>query len=261
MSRLQNSFNRIIGVLPLNNSVLTRTRNFLPDYSYTDNFIDTHSFDEIVILKIDSDTSREALNLHSKAISRLMENSALPLTLGGGISSVEDVSLRFQWGADRVMLGKNILGKKNSVKELISIYGAQAIISCINYDSSLISTNKDYLSEICETAREYQDLGVGEIMLTAVDRDGTLQGLDLFLPDYLWSRVDLPITLNGGLGNWMHIKSAFSMPGVSGVCTSNILHLTSSAIKSSKKSLLASGVRVRGEWNLSNHRLGSENGI
>jgi len=83
MSRLQNSFNRIIGVLPLNNSVLTRTRNFLPDYSYTDNFIDTHSFDEIVILKIDSDTSREALNLHSKAITRLMENSAYTANLRG----------------------------------------------------------------------------------------------------------------------------------------------------------------------------------
>ena len=98
-------------------------------------------------------------------------------------------------------------------------------------------------------------------MLTAVDRDGTLQGFDCSLPDYLGSRIDLPLTLNGGLGNWMHVRNAFSIPGVGAVCTSNILHLTSSAIQSLKRTLISNGIRVRGGWAFDYNELESENGI
>jgi len=241
------SFNRIIGVLPLSNSILTRTRNFIPDYAYTDNFVDTKYFDEIVILKIDNDTSEEALDLHAKAISRFMRDSALPLTLGGNVSSIRQADLRFEWGADRIMIGQNLMSNHNALNVLAARYGSQALVGCINYQSNRMVEESEYLEKIGQLADRYESLGIGELILTAVDRDGTLQGLDLILPEYVGNSIDIPIILNGGLGNWKHVEDAFSKQNIAGVCTSNIFHLSTSAIQSMKRNLYSRGVRVRYE--------------
>jgi len=248
MIKPQNSFNRMIGILPLNGSILTRTRNFVPDYAYTDKFVDTHFFDEIVILKIDENFSKKAVESHAETINRLMGKSALPLTLGGNIRSIADAAIRFEWGADRVMLGKKMMSDVKSLRELVSQYGSQAIVGCINYDSESISHEKSYCEEVYRMAHTYQELGIGELMLTAIDRDGTLQGFDQNLPNILNDTIEIPIVLNGGLGNWTHIETIFLNQNIAGVCTSNILHLSTSAIKSMKETLYSRGVRVRREF-------------
>jgi len=249
LSESKIAYNRIIGVLTLNFSILTRTHGFVPDYPYTDCFIDSRYFDEIVIVKVDNSTSERDVNLYRDAVERLMRKVALPLTLGGSITTFNDACLRFEWGADRILLGETMLGQTKEVKRLISLFGSQALIACINYYSSKLELSDSYRKKTVNTALRYQDMGVGEILFSAIDKDGNLQGMDNFLARQLESTpIGLPVVLNGGLGNWLHIEEAFESKKISGVCTSNILHLTTTSVRSMKQALISRGGKFRSNW-------------
>ena len=249
LSETRLSYNRIIGVLPLNHGILTRTHGFVPDYAYSDNFIDHRYFDEILIVKVDESKSQQDLNLYRDAVKRLMQNIALPLTLGGSIGNFEDACMRFRWGADRILLGRNLLNQTKDVEKLTSTYGSQALIACINYYSTRLEQEESYRNEIINLARSYQEYGVGEILFSAIDRDGTLQGMDKPLTKSLENdALSLPVVLNGGLGNWLHVEEIFENGKISGVCTSNILHLTTTSVRSMKQTLISRGGRFRDDW-------------
>lgn len=94
-------------------------------------------------------------------------------------------------------------------------------------------------------AKEAEDLGAGEILITAIERDGALQGYDLELCGLVADAVSIPVQVLGGCGNWQHMTQAFSVPGVSAACTQNIYHFTEQSIASAKKYLATKGVPVR----------------
>jgi cyclase len=126
----------------------------------------------------------------------------------------------------------------------------QAFIGSIVYDSRKIHTNSEKES-IKALITQFTSLGVSEIMLTAIDRDGSLKGLDLTGAEFAKKLTNSPLILSGGLGNWKHIEDALSLDSVVGVSTSNIHHLSSSAIESAREYLIEKKVPIRYNY----HRL------
>lgn len=245
---MNSNYKRIVGNILINEGSICRTRNFIPDYNYTHNFLDSRYFDELTLIDVSKKSGLISRAKYLEKVSELIDNSTLPITLGGNLRNKKDIDYMFTFGADRVLIGKNLLLNESHLRNSVSTHGSQAIIFALDFDSKLLKTSKEYQSKLVEDAKRVIDLGVGEILLNATDRDGMLRGLDTFAPELLHSQVGVPLIICGGLGNWEHLANALRLDSVSGVGTSNILHLTSQAVLSAKHFLTESNIPVRMPW-------------
>jgi len=244
---------RLIIVLTINDGVLFRTRRFQPDYRYTLNFVDTWSADEIVLLDVTRSSEASRANFLS-VVTSLGEKCFVPLTAGGGVRTLEDVELLFRNGADKIAINTEALNRPGFISEIASAYGSQSVVVSIDAKKgtmpkeAVVMSNNGTIDtgwEVKSWAREVEARGAGEILLTSVERDGSLEGLDIDLINDVCSAVQIPVLALGGVGNWSHFKDAFLKTKVAGVCTQNIYHFTERSIKSAKKFLLQSGIVVR----------------
>jgi imidazole glycerol-phosphate synthase subunit HisF len=244
---------RLLVVLTINDGVLFRTKRFQPDYRYTLNFVDTWSTDEIVILDV-TRSSRDSRANFLSVVASLGEKCFVPLTVGGGVRTLEDVEVFFRNGADKIVINTGALNRPEFISEVASAYGSQSVV--VSIDAKKVKTQKeatvmssngaiDTGRKVKSWAREVESRGAGEILLTSVERDGSLEGLDIGLIDAVCTAVQIPVLALGGVGNWSHIKEAFLTTKVAGVCTQNIYHFTERSIKSAKKFLFQSGIAVR----------------
>ena len=117
------------------------------------------------------------------------------------------------------------------------------------HDGSVVTYKNSGSSEtgfsLKETIKHFQSLDVGELLFNSIDRDGSLEGLDLGLLQQIASLLDRPTLVAGGLGNWRHMKEALDMQELSGVATSNVYHLTQSAMKLFRQKMAENGILVR----------------
>lgn len=240
---MTSQYKRIIGNLLISNGQLCRTKEFIPDYYYTLEYIDTKNFDELLIINVGNNSNIFEDNFNT-TITKIMKKVELPLILGGNINNEKSILRSFEIGADRVLLGKSSLREDTKYQKLLSKYGMQAFIGSIVYDSRKIHTNFEK-ENIKDLITQFTSLGVSEIMLTAIDRDGSLKGLDLIGAEFAKNLTNSPLILSGGLGNWKHIEDALSLDSVVGVSTSNIHHLSSSAIHSAREFLIKKKVPIR----------------
>ena len=245
---------RIIFVLTFLDGVLFRTRNFKPDYRYTHNFVDSWSVDEIVILDISrsKQSSRKIFLDRVKAIAR---DCFVPLTVGGGIRTVEDIEMFLRSGADKVVLNSGALENPELINEAVSIFGSQCIT--ISIDSKLENGEyyvyKNHCAEstslkLLSWINEVQLRGVGEILIQNYEKDGTLEGYDWQQIKLAREKTSVPLIACSGAGNWTHFEKALSL-NVDGVATTNIYHFTETAINSAKNYLLSKGHRMREIFN------------
>jgi imidazole glycerol-phosphate synthase subunit HisF len=243
---------RLITVLTLNNGVLFRTKNFHPDLRYTLSFVDAWSIDEIVVLDITRPGEGDRQNFYD-VVSDLARKCFVPLAAGGGVSSIEDIRILLKVGADKVVINTAALKNPNLVSEAAKLFGAQCIIVSIDAKRS---ANQDY--EVFTSfgtepsglhpskwAKRAQELGAGEILITSIEKDGSLEGYDNELNRQVSESVDVPVLVSGGAGKWQDFVDGFTVGKASGVCTTNIYHFTESSIKSAKKYLQNAGVVVR----------------
>jgi cyclase len=240
---MTSQYKRIIGNLLISNGQLCRTKEFIPDYYYTLEYIDTKNFDELLIINVGNNSNIFEDNFNT-TIAKIMKKVELPLILGGNINNEKSILRSFEIGADRVLLGKSSLRDDIKYEKVLSKYGMQAFIGSIVYDSRKIHTSSEKES-IKALITQFTSLGVSEIMLTAIDRDGSLKGLDLTGVEFAKKLTNSPLILSGGLGNWKHIEDALSLDSVVGVSTSNIHHLSSSAIDSAREFLIKKKVPIR----------------
>ena len=126
-------YKRIIGVVLVDNGIVCRTRNFVSDYLYTDAFIDTNFFDEIVFIDVSKNRSNETLNLFFTTIEKLMSKSQLPMAIGGGISSINDILRYREFGADRYIINQTSSTSDELVKNAIEKFGKSSIISGVDH--------------------------------------------------------------------------------------------------------------------------------
>ena len=243
---------RFITVLTFNDGVLFRTKLFKPDYRYTLNFVDAWSVDEIVVLNVTRPGIGNKVNFFS-IVQEFSGRCFVPLAAGGGIRDLEDVRHFISVGADKVVVNSGALERPELISEIAKLYGSQCVVVSIDsretedgyYEVfSTFATKKTGL-EVTAWAKEAQNLGAGEILITSIERDGFLQGYDLNLCRMVADAVSIPVLALGGAGNWKHMVDAFRSAGVSAACTQNIYHFTETSIQSAKTYLTQAGIEVR----------------
>jgi cyclase len=243
---------RLITVLTLNDGVLFRTKEFNPDYRYTANFVDAWSIDEIVALDVTrpDDGKREHF---FEMVSELAERCFVPLSCGGGVRSIEDVATMLAVGADKVVLNTGAVERPALITEAAKLYGAQCVVVSIDArrgDDGSYEVMTDFGSRPTglvaeEWARAAEELGAGEILVTSIEKDGSLEGYDNDLNRRISDSVSVPVLVSGGAGKWQDFVDGFVEGGASAVCTTNIYHFTESSIRSAKQYLERAGIPVR----------------
>lgn len=242
---------RLITVLTFNDGVLFRTKLFQPDHRYTLNFVDAWSVDEIVVLDVTRPGEGQRDNFY-RVISDFARRCFVPLAAGGGIRSIADVRQFMSLGADKVILNTQALREPEFISEVAKLYGAQCVVVSIDAkrnDAGDYEVFSDFATNATgrtavDWAKEAEDRGAGEILITAIERDGWLRGYDLALSKAVVEAVSVPVLTLGGAGNWKHFVEGFET-GIAGACTQNIFHFTEASIQSAKNYLARHGVAVR----------------
>ena len=243
---------RLITVLTFNNGVLFRTKLFVPDYRYTLNFVDAWSVDEIVALDITRPGEGEKENFY-KAVSWLAGKCFVPLAAGGGVKTIDDFRTLLSIGADKVIINTAAVKSPGFITEAAKLYGSQCVVVSIDAKSNGNSGYETFTSngaeqtglDPVEWSRKAQDLGAGEILITSIEKDGSLEGYDNELNQAVSEAIDIPLLVCGGAGKWQDFVDGFVKGKASAVCTTNIYHFTEASIKSAKQYLKKADIPVR----------------
>ena len=230
----------------MNSGIVCRTRNFQSDYLYTDEFIDSKYFDEIVCIDVSQERSEQSQSLFLTGIEKIMEHSQLPLAIGGGIRSIEDIKRYRKFGADRYVINQTNAESDTFLTEAVKEFGKSSIVSSINHwgdftcSNGVISTKalRQRVSEISVNRGS-------ELLLNSVERDGTLLGFDNANAQKIANSHDMPLIISGGVGRWSHVLDTLQIENVEAVCTSNIYHLTTKTISTWRSEVKTKGGNVR----------------
>ncbi len=243
---------RLITVLTINNGTLFRTKLFEPDYRYTHNFVDSWSVDEIVMLDVSRDAG-SGKQAFFDMVTAFAHDCFVPLAVGGGIRTLDDVKRFMAVGGDKVVVNTGALDRPKLITEIAETYGSQSVVLSIDAKKNDEGAYEVFSAfgrnatgrDPAEWAKEGERLGAGEVMITSITHDGSLQGYDIELCRRVSDAVGIPTLVLGGAGAWKHFVEGFEEGGAAAVCTQNIYHFTESSIDSAKKFLAHHGVEVR----------------
>lgn len=215
-------------------------------------FYDAEGADELVILDITA--SHEG----RKSILRVVESVAnsvfIPLTVGGGIATDEDVRDLLNAGADRVSVNTRAVQKPALITQSAARFGSQCVVAAIDvkrrkggpgWDVYIYGGRERTQLDGLEWAMEVERLGAGEILLTSMDRDGTQAGYDVELLHEVTSRVGIPVIASGGAGRLDHFAAALTEGGADAILAASLFHTRALTIKQLKAYLSSKGVPVR----------------
>jgi cyclase len=206
--------------------------------------------DELVLVDIVAHQLCEDPDFES--IAEFGQNCFVPLTVGGGISRIGQVQRLLRAGADKVAVNTAAYASPELVSEIASRHGSQCVVASIDVRSrdsgwACFSHAGKHATgrEAVAWARELEDRGAGEILITSIDRDGTMQGYDLALIESIVSAVNIPVIASGGAGNYQHMVQAVIQAGATAVAAASIFHFTEQTPAGAKAALAAAGVQVR----------------
>lgn len=207
--------------------------------------------DELVLVDIVAHLSTDDPDFES--IDEFGQDCFVPLTVGGGITRIDQVQKLLRAGADKVSLNTSAYTRPELVTEIAMRHGAQCVVASIdvraNPDGGWMcfshAGQQATGREVCEWARELEDRGAGEILITSVERDGTFQGYDLALIEAVVRAVKIPVITSGGAGNYQHMVDAVTQAGASAVAAASMFHYTEQTPAGAKAALAAAGVPVR----------------
>jgi imidazole glycerol-phosphate synthase subunit HisF len=209
--------------------------------------------DEIVFLDITATHGKRALLLD--AVRRAAEEIFIPLTVGGGIRSLDDALQVFDAGADKVSINSAALARPELITEIGSRFGAQAVVVAIDgrRGSDHPSIAEVYASggrkatgrKVVEWAREAESRGAGEILLTSMDSDGMRAGFDCELTAAVSEAIQIPVIASGGAGNVAHFADVFTRGCADAALAASIFHFGISDARTLKQELAALGLPMR----------------
>lgn len=214
-------------------------------------FYDREGADEIVFLDITA--SYEGRRATLEMVSRVAESIFIPLAVGGGVRSVDDVRDLLRAGADKVSLNTAAVEDPRLLEEAASAFGSQCVVVAIDakrrgYNGWEVYTyggRRPTGFDVVEWACEAERLGAGEVLLTSMDRDGTTQGYDVDLLAAVSAAVSVPVVASGGCGEPRHMVEAVRYGGASAVLAASIFHYGRYSIRAAKQALAESGICVR----------------
>lgn len=208
--------------------------------------------DEIVFLDIGASVGgRETL---LDVARRTAERLFIPLTIGGGVRSADDVARSLRAGADKVSINSAAVARPELLTEAAVRFGAQCVVASIDARwCEAANTWKVYVRGGCQAtgldavawAEECVERGAGEILLTSIDRDGSRAGYDLELTRAVTDAVSVPVVASGGAGNSTHVRDVLSRGGADAALVAGIVHDGLTTVGEIKQTLLESGLPVR----------------
>ncbi|HSK45141.1 MAG TPA: imidazole glycerol phosphate synthase subunit HisF [Candidatus Binatia bacterium] len=213
----------------------------------------TAGADEIVLLDITATSDgRKTL---VETVRRTARDLFVPFTVGGGIRTHEDAAKVFEAGADKVSINSAALANPALIGEIAGRFGSQAVIVAIDArrGTAASDTAEVFVSggrtatgkKALQWAREAEERGAGEILLTSMDRDGTGAGFDCELTSAVASSVSIPVIASGGAGNAQHFVEVFSFGRADAALAASIFHFATHGIGELKETLLRSGIPMR----------------
>lgn len=215
-------------------------------------FYNGQGADELVILDVTA--SREERRSVIPVIESVADNVFIPLTVGGGIRTVEDIRAMLIAGADRVSLNTAAVQNPDLVNEAAGRFGSQCIVVAVDvkrrtstagWDVYVYGGQERTALDAVAWADEVQRRGAGEILLTSMDRDGTQVGYDIELLQAITSVLSIPVIASGGAGELRHFAEAFTAGHADAVLAASLFHTRTLTISQLKQFLLGEGVAVR----------------
>jgi imidazole glycerol-phosphate synthase subunit HisF len=207
--------------------------------------------DELIFLDIAA--THEGRSPDFATVDDLADECFMPLTVGGGIRTVEDAHRLLQVGADKVALNTALVECPELVSQIAQRYGVQCVVASIDarrhangmYEvfthSGALATGRDPV----ELARHVAQLGAGEILLTSIERDGTMEGYDIELVRRVSDAVTIPVIASGGAGNYEHMAQVLREGKATAIAAASIFHFTQQTPLEAKRYLQAQGFHVR----------------
>jgi imidazole glycerol-phosphate synthase subunit HisF len=200
--------------------------------------------DELVFLDISATVDSKVSAVDVAA--RVAEQVTIPFTFGGGIRTLEDATALLEAGADKISVNSAALARPELIEELARALGSQAVVVAIDTEGGRVRSHaatRDAARDTVEWARECEQRGAGELLVTSIDRDGTQDGYDLEQLALLRDAVGLPVIASGGAGNARHIADAL---GVSqAALLASILHEQPARLIELRAELRALGIPLR----------------
>lgn len=215
------------------------------------------SIDELFIINTSADKS--SWNNICSNIQKIMHNCFIPITLGGGIRSLECADFLFGIGADKVTVNWSLLKNQDLIHQIAYKYGKQSVVASIDYRKK--DQNYQARVQLSEDKYEFIDIDkflvklpldhIGEFLLTSIDRDGTGQGLDTDIVDK-FKMLKKPIILSGGAGTASHLADALAQDAINAVSTANLYNFIGSALGEARQHLIEKGIKLA-IWNITNN--------
>jgi cyclase len=212
---------------------------------------DREQADELTFLDITASHEKRPILLD--VVARTAERVFMPLTVGGGVRTLEDIRALLNAGADKVSINTAAVDRPELVEEAAIRFGSQCIVVAI--DAKRVANGRFEVFthggrtatglDAIEWAACMERMGAGEILLTSMDRDGTQAGYDLDLTRAVSRRVQIPVIASGGVGTMEHLYEGLAEGGASAVLAASIFHYGTYTVHECKEYLMARGVPVR----------------
>lgn len=259
---------RLIPVLLLREGQLVRSERFAVHQIIGNPIHEVERFnewtvDELIYIDIDHEprthhTNRDDQKIKSHTstldiLEAVAKHCFMPLTFGGGIRTLEDVRSRLSRGADKVTIRRAAFATPNVVEEAARAFGSQAVVGVIDararpeggWDVVVDASMQPLGVSPAEWARRLVDLGVGEILIQSVDRDGTARGYDIPLIESVAKAASVPVIALGGVGGLDDFSKAIQEGGAAAAAAANIFHFVELSDRRAKRAMAKAGVPVR----------------
>ncbi|MCR9107063.1 MAG: imidazole glycerol phosphate synthase subunit HisF [Gammaproteobacteria bacterium] len=211
--------------------------------------------DEITFLDITASHEGRDTTVHT--VEQIAEHVFIPLTVGGGIRTIEDIRIMLNAGADKVSINTAAIHNPELVRESSQRFGSQCIVVAIDakrvedvdgqprYEIFTHGGRKPTGIDAVAWARKMADLGAGEILLTSMDRDGTRNGFELGVTRAITEAVNIPVIASGGVGNLDHLVEGITKGGADAVLAASIFHFGEYSVPQAKAYMARHGIDVR----------------
>jgi len=205
------------------------------------------------LLFMDSVASLYGRNQLNIIIEKITENIFVPITLGGGLRSLEDCRKALRSGADKVAINTAAFENHKIISEVANEFGSQCMVASIDAKKITDCTWHAYVNngrestgiDIIKWAVKCEELGAGEILLTSIDREGTRRGFDIELIENVTNNVSIPVIASGGLGNATHLMELLQNTEVEAVAVADALHYSRVSIHELREMGVNAGREMR----------------
>ena len=212
---------------------------------------DAAGADELCFLDITATHENRGIMLD--VVRRTAETCFMPLTVGGGVRTLEDIRNLLLAGADKVSINSAAVSNRQFVKQAAEKFGSQCVVVAIDaketapgkFEIFTHGGRKETGIDAVSFAREVAELGAGEILLTSMDRDGTGQGFNIPLTRAIADAVSIPVIASGGVGNLQHLVDGVKQGHATAVLAASIFHFGTHTIPEAKEYMMAQGVPMR----------------